>query len=241
MDYSRIESLRFRTECADLENRVGVPLSAAEAVKLWLACDRVDHPYKGRNLDLIGKPVVNGNLTLYKLTVGASVWLDECAEKWWGNNTGEYFWALVYSLAHGRTVGAFDSLLDKNSAEKTINKWQKTITLTRGEVEEAVDAILDIGRDIPSSKEQAQRQTQQPQDIDWSGLIQELEITTGIPAHEWLYGKSAEYTLRAYSKHRDILILTAGGNPDSVDELDTAITQLARTKKQILEGRQNGE
>jgi hypothetical protein len=240
MDYARIESLRFRTECADLENRVGAQLSPSDYVKLWLACDRVDHPYKGRNLDLIGKPVVNGNLTLYKLTVGASVWLDECAEKWWGNDTGEYFWALVYALSHGRIKGAFDELLQKDKAEGIIRRWSKSINITREEVDEAVSEVLEIGRDLQSTKDKQKAQIQQPQDIDWASLIQELEIATGVPAHEWLYGKSAEYTLRAYAKHREILILTAGGSSGATDELDASITQLALTKKQILTERTNG-
>lgn len=238
MDDRRISSLRFSGECADLEARVGSSLSASEHVKLWLACDRVDYPYKGRNLDLIGSPVSNGPLTLHKMTVAASIWLDECAEKWWDTSSGAYFWALVYALAHGRNKGGFDALLSKESAEGIIKSWARRLTLTREEVEEAANTILEVGRDIENEKVDTGAPTP---DIDWSGLIQELEVTTGVSASEWLYGKSAEYTLKAYSKHRDILILTAGGKPDSIDDLDSAITQLARTKKQILMERKNGK
>ena len=76
---------------------------------------------------------------------------------------------------------------------------------------------------------------------DWVAFLARLETQTGIRKDEWLWGKSAMYTIRAY---RDLHAFASkyAANGDKVrvfDAMDRALNALARLKKSIkdrLEG-----
>lgn len=210
-------------------------LTADELDALVTACRRAENPYDGVNADAMGKPVmVCDGVFLWRLTAGASAWLDEFADKWWGRGGrrgGRYFWALVYALVNARNREAFAGLDTEEKAEKAILRCVLRIPATMDEIEYAVDAAL--GR-RPDTR---RRGNAIDESVDWSRIAARLEANSGIRAEEWLWGRSTTYAIRAYN---DLLRLAAATSGDAAaferrqDELDDALNALAELRKGII-------
>ena len=226
-------STRLQAELDDLRARYGIEPTAEEILWLARACDRCDNPSDTERLDLIGCPREIGKTGVYlwQLTVGASCWLDEFAARWWGEKSKRYYWALVYALAHARTSGAFTSLVDEGVAAKKIHEFGNSLTASSREIEYSVDVALGRPSEhVPSSK----KKEEQGKKADWLEIVRGIEVGTGIKADEWLWGRSAAYTIRAYGEMRQIITARAGGKPSHErTSLDAALNNLARIKKAI--------
>jgi len=163
--------------------------------------------------------------------VGASVWLDEYAAKWWGDNNTCYFWALVFAIVHGHERDTFANLTERHTARAAILNTCIRLAFTRKEVEKAIDKAL--GRiDNPFAED---REVDGNAHTDWVAFLARLETQTGIAKEEWLWGKSASYTVRAYQDlHTFAASYAANGSKVRVfDEMDRAINAMARLKKSI--------
>lgn len=230
-------SVRFEAELADLKGRGIEPkdILPSEFERLVRACDKCDKPFSQMNAELIGMPIyVCEGVVFWRLTVGASVWLDQYAKPWW-IDTGQdkaYFWALVYSLMHSREKEAFTSLTNEEEAYKKIKAEALRLVAHEDEIVEAMDYALHIHDE--ESKNNAQYKLQV--ENDWQSVIARLESQSGISAEHWIWDKAQEYTRRAY---RDLTIFAAacGGHKAErmKDELDYAMNDLARLRAEIIQ------
>lgn len=210
-------------------------LTADEVDALVMACRRAENPYEGVNADAMGKPVmVCDGVFLWRMTAGASAWLDEYPDKWWGAGTEKrprYFWALVYALIHAREREAFAGLDTEEKAEKAILRCVLRIPATVEEIEYAVDVAL--GRRTDTKR----RGNFIDESVDWSRIAARLEAHSGIKSEEWLWGRSASYAVRAYN---DLLRLAAATSGDAAtferkqDELDYALNDLTALRAAII-------
>ena len=76
-----------------------------ELAEFVLAAERVDNPFGDVNADAAGFPVrVCEGVYFWRLTLGASIWLDTYAEKWWPTNSDKYKQALIYALMNGKSA-----------------------------------------------------------------------------------------------------------------------------------------
>ena len=218
---------RFHVEAGDL--------TPDEWYELVECVRRVENPFADVNADAIGTPVrVCEGLYLWRLSAGASAWLDDFAAVWWGDGRNEtrYFWALCYALSNARNREAFVVLDTPDKAYKAIRKWVLRCPATRRELEDAIDRTL--GRAEPTGG--ASRPAQDRQ-IDWAQVAARLEGKSGISGLDWLWNRSASYTLRAYN---DLAVFakrySAASGKDGThmkNELDTACDALVRLLARI--------
>jgi hypothetical protein len=215
---------RLETELQDFAEG-GIILTPAEILFLSDACNRMDSPFADVDARLLETPIHVGGSYLWPLTVGASVWLDTYAIKWWKDSEELYFWALVYALLNARKPEAF--LTSEDAAFTEVKKIGIRFASTRKELEAAVDKALGINRNAPTKKSEKAA-------VAWSTVVSELEAHSGIMRHEWLWGRSVLATADSYAALFAIASALAGNDKSRMhDALDDAITNLAQTKKAI--------
>ena len=230
----------FDKEITNLK-QVGVSitdLTGAEIVALVKAVDKLRNPFTGVNLDVVGMPITVGNVTLWKLTVGATVWLAEFAKVWWLDKGKEksYFWALVYACVNARRRGAFDFLTEEKKAASEIKRLALSLAVYEQELVEAVNKCLAVRE---SKAPRADGKSTTPDDApeiqtDWASIIARLEGQSGIPADEWCWNRSADYVLRVHEDLQRFAKAAAGDKvPSMRDEADMATSALAKLRVAI--------
>ena len=226
----------LKRELRDLEERYGASvgdLTADELERLVLACRRVERPFSNVNMALVERPVrVCEGVYLWPITAGAQIWLEEFAAEWWKPDSMMYKWARVYALAHAREPEAFASLQDKPSARKAIVKTLLRFACHGAELQDAVDRCYGIRDQVAPEKK---RKSEVRAQTDFASLVARLEVESGIPAGTWLWGRSMVQTMTAYVElHEFAAAFSAGGDRKRMkDELDEAINDLARLKRDI--------
>lgn len=224
----------FASALDDLGTRMGVPredLSAADIVELVRASERVANPYAGVNADAVGIPVrVCEGVHFWKLTVGASVWLDEVERMFAGETGGKYRMCLVYALVNARNPEAF-AIHDADAVTKAVTEACRRICATPDEIACAMDEVLGI----------AHRRPAKPADVeeaatDWRAICARLETQTGIPARDWIWKHSAMHVLSCYNDlHAFARAYSSGGGFVHMrDELDAASEALQTAKVAIM-------
>lgn len=229
----------FEKEITNLK-QVGVAitdLTGAEIVALVKAVEKLRNPFSGVNLDIVGTPITVGDTALWKLTVGATVWLAEFAKKWWLFQGKEkaYFWALVYACVNARRKGAFSGLTDEKTAHDAITKMALKLAVYEEELAKAVGECLEVREAVAPSAKKGKEPDDAPQmQTDWASIIARLEGQTGIPADEWCWNRSADYALRV---HEDLQRFAKAASGEKVaemrDEADMATSALAKLRASI--------
>ena len=225
--------LYFAKAIDDLAGRMGVKLAdmtAGEVFALARASERAADPFRGVNADLAGMPVkVCQGVYFWKLTVGASVWLDECVEPIWGEMSDRYRAALVYALINARDPGAFRGLETEAAIEKAVKRACLGISATPAEVNAALDKVLGIRVDAGGGDVSASA-------TDWSRICRRLETQTGIPAEDWIWKHSADYLVKSYNDLHEFAQAMGGGGQAAHmrDELDAATEDLQKLKVKIM-------
>lgn len=229
----------FEKELSNLR-QVGVELTdlkGAEIVALVKAVEKLRNPFTGINLDVIGVPVQVGGANLWKLSVGATVWLAEYAKKWWLDRGMQkaYFWALVYACIHSREKGAFATLTEQTAAHDRITEDALKLAAYEEELVEAVNRCLETREAKPRSLNERKSEIEKPkQQVDWGTVIARLEGQTGIPAEEWCWNRSADYALRVHEDLKRFADIVGGRDTERMrDEADMATSDLARLRSAI--------
>lgn len=228
-------NLHFKAELANLK-AAGVQLSdmtADEIAALVRATDKLADPFGEVNADAVGMPVKAAeNVVFWRFTIGAAVWYEEYARKWWDGRPEAMFWATVYALRHGREQNAFVNLTREDEAFKAIENEGLQLCVSREELEKAVDKALNFGRE---RRQKEQQDTESG--IDWAAIIARLETQTGLSSEYWCWKHSADYALRAYYDLRYFAEVYAGGRraKQMTSELDHAANALARLRCSIVE------
>lgn len=224
----------FARALSDLRSRMGVglaDLTADEVVALVKACERVADPFRDVNADAAGMPVrVAKDVWFWPLTIGAVVWLEETADRWWAEDPRRYRNALVYAALNARTPGAF-APAEKSDVERNVRAALRTVTATSDEVDAALERVLGIASCASRRDgEEAVAETS----TSWAHLLAKIEASTGIRREHWLWGVSYRETLRAYHEARQVAAASGSRAPEMLDELDEATNALQRIKVNIM-------
>lgn len=214
----------------DLKVRCKVDVSALlpdELADLVHACDKVANPFADVNADAAGFPVrVCKGVYLWRLTIGAAIWMSDFAERWWGNDYAKYRAAAVYASLNSRDPDAF-RLEDEREARKAIRRALRRIPATDAEIQLALDRVLGLSPDAPAAEEATA--------ANWAAMIARVEAQTGIPRDHWLWGVSYSQTLAVYNQCERIVAASGGKTaPRMQDELDRATNALQRLKVRIM-------
>ena len=218
--------MHFAKALQELERR-GVHVQDAtpdELYALAAAARRCADPFRDVNADTAGFPVrVCEGVYFWRLTIGASIWLDTVEPVLGGGRDPRYRLAMIYALVHSRDRSAFDGLDTEKKIMPAVRKTMSSIHATPEEVNAAMDAVLGLAV-RPASGKEAQAAA-----ADWSALCSRLETQTGIPATEWIWNRSGSYAILAYNDlHSFARAYGAGGGDGErmVDELDAAMSDL---------------
>lgn len=205
--------------------------TADELAEFVLAAEKVENPFADVNADAVGLPVrVCEGVYFWRLTLGASVWLDTYAEKWWSTKSEKYRLALIYALIHGREKAAFIGLDTERAASKAIRATMATVMATAEEINLALDIVLRLKPDTREKKSAVTRAAK-----DWAKMLRRLETQSGIKADEWLWGKSANYTVKSYLDLHEFAEAYSGGKSGHMrDELDEAQEALNRVAVKVM-------
>ena len=223
---------RLKNEIARLRSK-GVSLddlTPEELVEFIHAVERCDNPYSRVNADAIGIPVeVCEGVYFWRPSIGAIVWLEEYAGKWFANRPEANFWATAYACHHAREKEAFIKLTTEEAAYEAIRDDILQMPCTTEEVTKDVNVCLDI--DIPQRPLKKVAEARNA----WEAIVRRLEVGSGIKRDEWLYGCSYEYAIEA---HADLIelgkALNGGSGRHSRDQLDKAVEALEIVKFRIV-------
>ncbi|MBR6734085.1 MAG: hypothetical protein IKL96_06770 [Kiritimatiellae bacterium] len=212
-----------------------------ELYALAEAARRCADPFREVNADAAGFPVrVCEGVYFWRLTIGASVWLDEVGAMLGGGASPRYRLAMIHALVHSREPEAFAGLDTERKVMRAVRATMRTIHATPEEVNRALDAALGIRADARP------RRADEPSEAaaDWAALCARLESQTGIPAAEWTWKRSGAYAILAYNDLHEFARAYSGGRRSQdrlVDELDDAMNALraatAAIEKRVKEAR----
>lgn len=220
---------------ADMKSRQGVSLGDLkpdEVVRLVHACERVANPFREVNADAAGFPVrVCKGVYFWRLTIGASVWLDEVEAMCGGDLTDErYTLALVYACINSRDPSAFEGLDTPKAVERTVKKAFRALAATPQEINAALDILF---RQKPDDR----KRDVGPAASDWADLCARLETQTGVSADVWMWKHSSSYTVKCYNDLHEfarIYSATPATSRRMLDELDEAVNALQLEKLRIM-------
>ena len=202
-----------------------------ELYALAEASRRCADPFREVNADAAGLPVrVCEGVWFWKLTIGASVWLDEVEEILGGGKSPRYRLAMIYALVHSREPEAFAGLDTESKIMRAVKATLRTIHATPEEINVAMDAALGLRAHARASKADVSAAS-----ADWAALCARLETQTGIPAREWIWKRSGSYAILAYNDLHAFARAYAGGRSATQmrDELDDAMCALRRVAASV--------
>jgi hypothetical protein len=228
----------FNRALVDLSRRFGVErgeLSDDDIVALVRASERCADPFREANAELAGLPVrVAEGKWFWRLTAGASVWLDEVERMFpQGSRDPRYRLAIVYACGNAREPAAFQGLDSPSSVEKAVKAYCKGLAATAEEIDAALETVFRLR----SRVRRADRDESLQAASDWAALAARLETQTGIAADEWMWRRSGAYMTRCYHDlHTFARAYSAAMGRSSEpmrDELDEALEALQLVKAAI--------
>ena len=229
-------SLRLQSRLQDLAERgiTADKLTAEELRALVYACDRMDSPYSAINAELCEHPVkVCKGVWLWPVTAGAQIWLEEYAAKWWRAGTGMFRWAQVYALRNARDPEAFARLTSPARARAAILACALRFACHRGELITAVNRCYGID---PHAAPDRTPSSAPEGGHDFAAKVAFLEMRAGIPARNWLWGKSLKTMLYSWARLTAVSDAFGGKAAAEMDlERDEALANLARVVSAITE------
>lgn len=215
----------------ELRGRWGIILTDAEVLWIVQLCERVICPGGGGDLEYIGMPerVGHSDVFLWRLTIGAAIWLEECAFRWW-SDSNQLIRANAFALAHARRGDVFRDLYIRETAERVIKQWFRGLGCTHEELDEAISRLYPPQETLGGDRD--------GKAIDnhawsWGAIIDDLEATTGIQADHWLWDQAVGVTLRRLALAKQVAAAGVGGDVDK--DTDKALFNLAQAKKSIID------
>lgn len=214
----------------ELQREHGIICTPEEIIQLHLAGLEVERPGGGDRMDLIGIPVCVGTAWLFRITVAGSIWWQDMAWPWFKDSATFATYAFAFCLAHGRTEGKLQKLRNAADAAEEIKAWAAEINVTLAELADAIDRVVPPSAATlprcPTCRQvlpdQIDRDAAAMRPTDWEGIIHEISAATGTDPAYWLFRTSADATIRAYYRARQVMASKCGytiqGGPDALTE-----------------------
>jgi len=217
----------------ELREKWGVEPTLEETLWVVQLCEKVLNPGIGAHASLIGIPerVGGSDVWLWPPTIGAAVWWREFALAWWAQDEERASLSLAFALAHARDRETLTACRTQDATEAMIHDWSLSLTCTRAELNDAVDRIY-------SETERPRKRNDSAKVMDWSSLIAELEVSSGLPSDRWIWSVSRAHTIEAWHASKRVIAAQGGYPSGRTDAADEAIQDLAFAKDAIIRAHQ---
>jgi len=115
---------------------LGVHLNPSEVIRLNALGLRVERSATAG--DILAAPRVGwaGDTPIYEPTIQSESWVDTYAQRWFGNDEDNFFWASAFAFAHARDIGFFQrqELQTLEGAVVEIREWHQSLTCTKSQL-----------------------------------------------------------------------------------------------------------
>ena len=161
--------------------------------------------------DLLDLPVrlgPDGETALYRLSLGAWLWLEHCASSWWqASEPNLYNAAHAWAMAHGRTPEALRDAAEEQRARWLVLTWARGLRCSEAALMAAARGLMPEGD--PLAHYYAAAPQDPREDPGWGKVLDAMSRETGRPAEHWLWEVSRERFLSAVSEWNDQAEATA--------------------------------
>lgn len=231
--------MHFAKALQELE-RSGVDMRAVTPGELYALAEasrRCADPFAAVNAELAGEPVqVGRGVWLWPLTIGAQVWLEEHAWRWWRTESRMGILAMAYAMRNARDPQAFEIATERWSATGRVLRSALSLPARLEELTAAICRANGIDPHALRLRDRA-RPSGGGARKDFASLVSRLEAESGLPRETWLWGRSLGYVLKAYGELHAFASAFAGKRREMdrmLDELNEAMTGLAKVKAGIF-------
>lgn len=221
----------------ELREKWGVEPTLEESIWIVDLCKEVLQPAGQCDLDLIGQPIQAGasDVWLWPFTIGASIWLERCAARWFGDDEMLWLMAEVYTLVHARDREAFTAMRTREQALAKMREWELTLNCTW---QELIAAMREVYTQLEIGDEEQQAPDAQKGgragDKSWTAIVARLEAVTGIKAEYWLWEVSLQATRKRLELAESYQIAMGGGKITEDDPIGRALKNLGLAKGAIV-------
>ena len=193
---------------------LGVCLSPSQIVFLNSLALKVEFGVESSSLVHSPRVAWAGDIPLYEPSIQLQVWFRDFAMVWWNGQSLDL--ALYWACNHSSTPGFFSAWNNERQTRKEIEKWQRGLTCTVGQLNNALNYALN---GLPEDEEKSDGDGDtEPQDgCPYADIINDA-LAAGLGAS---VSELSAYPrrivsdmLRRWIKNR---VALAGGKPDSVD------------------------
>lgn len=192
---------------------LGVTLTPSQIVRLNSLALQVEFGPESSSFIHAPRVAWASGTPLFEPTIQVQIWLRDFALTWWDNDALTL--ALAWACAHAReSDGYFLSWTDERKTRKEIERWQRGLTCTFGQLTIALDYALN---GVPQDKQEASQDTPEQHDgCPYTDIIADaMAAGLGVSVSELqtMPRRVVFESLRRWMKNR---IALAGGNPDSL-------------------------
>ncbi len=128
---------------------------------------------------LLDLPIILDGIKFYRLTFGASLWLQTTMDMWPEADMA-HFGAVIFAMAHCREVDAFTKLTDPARTRKAVIRWANKLQCGVPALEKIVHHLLP------------QTDTQEGSDTAYGPVMSMLLCEVGLTPRHWLWEISAD-------------------------------------------------
>ena len=156
--------------------------------------------------DLLDLPVrlgPDGEVALYRLSLGAWLWLEECVIPWWNDARPELCdLAFAFAMAHGRTPEAMQDCAVEWRARWIVLGWARRLRCSKAALLAAAKGLMPEGD--PLAHYYVAGKTPDPRDDPgWEKVLAAMARESGQPAEHWLWDVSRERFVAALTDLND--------------------------------------
>lgn len=150
-------------------------------------------------------PLMVGDIALYRLSVGALEWLEECPQRWWGADAKNPNFRLlelatIYAMGH-RLKEDFNLLTSEPHARKTIMKWAKSTKVSEDVL--MIGASYLLPENDPIARIIMGGNSDTDSEVDISRIAQKVSELSGINLVSCIWEMSADMFWNIYTDYMD--------------------------------------
>lgn len=175
MQFKRPRVSPLFLSAVDEIKQAGVALSPDEYIWLNDAANNAINGHDDGCPAFMQMPVRVGNCVLYPKTIGSSLWWENYASKWYGQEPTTEMLCIAFMLAHAKQQDVFESLTSRLKTNVALIKWQVSLSTscTMEQLAWGVDKVLGQYnyQNVDSPNEV---KIDFPKSIDWGDIIARL-------------------------------------------------------------------